>query len=65
MKSMANLEKQNRQKGQTIIEFILLLAMLVGLSFSFYAGFGGQISGLWLRIANQINDNSSTQLELE
>ncbi|MDH4466711.1 MAG: hypothetical protein QE271_01525 [Bacteriovoracaceae bacterium] len=64
MKSMPN-KKKRKQKGQTIIEFILLLATLVGISFFFYATFGKQMSSLWLRIANQIYDNPNKKLEIE
>ena len=68
MKSMPAQNKpspQNRQKGQTIIEFILLMATLVSISFVFYSAFGGQIGKLWLRIANQIYDNPTSKLEIE
>jgi Flp pilus assembly pilin Flp len=35
------------QKGQTFIEFILLLVLLVSLSFTFMRGFNSHIGNRW------------------
>jgi hypothetical protein len=53
------------QRGQTLIEFILLLAMLVGITYSFHQVFGSQVGNIWLRIATQINDNPTVKLEIQ
>ena len=45
MKPKAN--KLTNQKGQTFIEFIFLLIILVTISFTLLRGFRGMVGGRW------------------
>lgn len=51
------------QKGQSLVEYMLLLAIIVGISFSFMAGINGALGDRWETMAEVlINiDTDNTQ----
>ena len=54
------------QKGQSLVEFMLLLAIIVGISFAFMSGLNRGVAARWSAIANTLlvdTDNNET-LEL-
>jgi Flp pilus assembly pilin Flp len=61
MKSESNIlnlnENENilkNQEGQTFVEFVLLLMMIMFLSFSFMKGINGGIGKYWTSMANTL-----------
>lgn len=54
----------NNQDGQSFIEFILLLVMLVGISFGLLAGINGGIAKRWKAIVTIIVTPTDTDLTL-
>lgn len=50
------------QKGQSLVEYMLLLAIIVGISFAFMAGINGGIATRWEALAAVlINIDTDTQ----
>lgn len=56
----------NNQKGQSLVEFILLFAIIVGISFAFMKGINSGLGVRWTAIANQllIDTDNDNKLEL-
>ena len=52
------------QSGQTLVEFILLMAAIVIISFSFISIINSNISERWVKIANLILDDKNQNLEI-
>jgi hypothetical protein len=52
------------QNGQTLIEFVLLLLVLVSLSFTLYRGFNYTIAERWKGLVNVIASPTTTPIEL-
>lgn len=52
------------QKGQTMVEFVLLLSGIVIISFSFMKILNGQVADRWERMANIILDDKNQTLRL-
>lgn len=55
----------NHQKGQTLIEFILLLSVLVGLSLTIQATFNFQIGKIWLKIVRVVVDDPQQKFDFQ
>ncbi|MCY4523235.1 MAG: hypothetical protein OXB84_00710 [Halobacteriovoraceae bacterium] len=53
-------EKQLKQSGQTLIEFVLLIVVLVSLSFFMLRGFNSAIGERWRIIVQVISDDPAT-----
>ena len=56
-------KKQEKQSGQALIEFVLLLAVIMSLSFLFLRGFNSAIGKRWLIIIEIISDASGLILD--
>lgn len=56
--------KEN-QSGQTLIEFILLLAVIVIISFTFTSGVNTAISQRWQALANIVLDDNNQNLVIQ
>lgn len=52
------------QSGQTLVEFILLLAAIVIISFSFLSILNSNISERWAKVANIILDDKNQTLTI-
>jgi hypothetical protein len=52
-----NLKKQLGQKGQTLIEFVLLLTVIAGISFGFVSLMNRNITSYWQYSVNLIIDD--------
>ena len=52
------------QTGQTLIEFILLLAMIAFISFGFMRTVNGIIAERWLDLATRILEDDTQRLQL-
>lgn len=58
-------KKGKDQSGQTLVEFILLLAAIVIISFTFLNVLNTNIKDRWERIANIILDDKNQTLEIQ
>lgn len=67
---MSNIENtlilKRNEKGQSLVEFILLFAIIVGISFAFMKAINGGLGKRWLAIGNQllIDTDNNQKLEL-
>lgn len=52
------------ESGQTIVEFVLLLASIVIISFSFMKLVNGEVAKKWERMANMVLDDKTQTLRL-
>jgi len=52
------------QNGQSLIEFLLLFAVLIGISSLFYTGAMTNISSLWENLLNLVIDDKSQNIKL-
>lgn len=52
------------KKGQSLIEFLLLFAVLIGISSVFYSGAMGSITDLWEVLLNIVIDDKSQKIKL-
>jgi Flp pilus assembly pilin Flp len=57
--------KQQKQRGQSLIEFILLMLVITTMSVAMHRTISAGIGKIWLRIANQIVDNPSVSLSFD
>ena len=55
---------RENQTGQTLIEFVLLLAMIAFISFGFMSTVNGIIAERWLDLATRILEDDTQQLQL-
>lgn len=55
---------EENQSGQTLVEFILILAGVAIVSFSFMAAVNGNIADRWKKIATVILDDPNQTLEV-
>lgn len=65
-KSISNKLLTN-QSGQSLVEYMLLLAIIVGISFSFMAGINGALGTRWEKMAEvliNIDTNNETRYKL-
>ena len=58
-----NKKKQEKQSGQTLIEFVLLLAVIMSLSFLFLRGVNSAIGKRWQIVIEIISDASGLMLD--
>ncbi len=61
---MDNKEKIADQKGQSVVEFILLMLGVLLISFSFLSQVNTNVAERWERIANVIVDDQSRPLRI-
>lgn len=59
-KRLPNLKILKTQKGQTLVEFVLLLAVISGLSFGFVSIMNRNIGAYWEHCVNTVVNDSST-----
>lgn len=52
------------ESGQTFIEFILLLVMLIGISYGLLAGVNGNVASRWKTLVTVIVQPTDTDLSL-
>lgn len=52
----------NNESGQSFIEFILLLVMLIGISYGLMAGINGNIANRWKSVVTIIVQPTDTDL---
>ena len=52
------------QKGQTFLEFILIMLLLIGLSFGLIAGLNGAVGARWTALVKIISNPTSSEIEL-
>ncbi len=57
-------KKVRNTKGQTFVEFIFLLLVIMGLSFILVRGFGGGISKRWVSLVKIITKPTDTDISL-
>lgn len=65
-KSISNKILTN-QRGQSLVEYMLLLAIIVGISFSFMAGINGALGDRWETMAEvliNIDTTNTTKYKL-
>lgn len=55
---------KKNQSGQTLIEFVLLLAMIAFISFGFMRTVNSTIGDRWLDLANRILEDDTQTLQL-
>jgi len=53
------------QRGQTIIEFILLLGVMMGISLMFYSNFNKQMGKMWIKLVRVVVDDKSQDFDFE
>lgn len=56
--------KKSSQKGQSIVEFVLLLAVISGISFAFVAFMNRSLSKYWVKAVKVIVDDQSQTIEI-
>jgi hypothetical protein len=52
-----NIKKRTGQKGQTLIEFVLLLTVIAGISFGFVSMMNKNITSYWSYAVNLVIDD--------
>lgn len=57
-------KKLNNQKGQSMVEFILLMTIIMLISLGYLRVVGGGVSEYWLGMAQVILDDKNQTLEL-
>ena len=62
---LPNDEKIKKQSGQTLVEFILLLLMVVGISFSFIAISNRNLAKLWVAYVRLIVDDPAQNANID
>jgi Flp pilus assembly pilin Flp len=65
MKRSKQSNSKNNQSGQTLVEFILLLASITIISFSFLKAVNGNISDRWESLYNVILDDPNQKARLQ
>lgn len=55
---------KDNEKGQTFIEFILLLVMLIGISYGLLAGVNGGVASRWKALVTIIAQPTDSDLTL-
>lgn len=58
------LKKKSNQKGQSIVEFVLLLAVISGISFAFVAFMNRSLTKYWVNAVKVIVDDQTQTIEI-
>ncbi len=53
------------EKGQSLVEFVLLLTMVMIISLAFLKLVNGKVADYWLAMGNMLTEDPSIQLELK
>jgi hypothetical protein len=54
----------NNKNGQSLIEFLLLFAVLIGITSLFYTGAMSNIMALWEQLLNLVIDDNTQSIKL-
>ena len=58
-------ENIKNEKGQTFMEFLLLLLVIISLSYVFIGGIGRNISTQWIKIVKKVTAPTDSNIRLE
>ncbi len=52
------------KKGQSLIEFLLLFSVIMGVTYFFYEGSIGNINSLWENLLNLVVDDKNQKIKI-